>query len=134
MRAGTRRKRTGRWWAGRLKIRDYDIDLLFHPEINVHMGAAYFADLLRRYEDFQLSLIAYNAGPTRARRWRERPEYAIDPEIFVERIPFNETRNYVRGVQRQVRIYRHLYGGEYLGQASNNRPDSDSERRVDRPN
>jgi soluble lytic murein transglycosylase len=125
---------TGRWWAGRLKIRDYDIDLLFHPEINVHMGAAYFADLLRRYEDFQLSLIAYNAGPTRARRWRERPEYAIDPEIFVERIPFNETRNYVRGVQRQVRIYRHLYGGEYLGQASNNRPDSDSERRVDRPN
>jgi soluble lytic murein transglycosylase len=115
---------TGRWWAGRLKIPDYSDDLLFHPEINVHLGAAYFADLLRRYDDLQVSLIAYNAGPTRARRWRERPEYAIDPELFVERIPLSETRNYVRGVQRQVRIYRYLYGDQIGSREAANTPEA----------
>jgi soluble lytic murein transglycosylase len=102
---------TGRWWAGRMQIRDYRPDLLFHPETNIHLGTAYYADLARRYGDIQLSLIAYNAGPTRARRWRERPEYKIDSELFAERIPFSETRTYVRNVQSHYRIYQHLYGG-----------------------
>ena len=105
---------TGRWWAGRLGIRDYSIDLLFHPETNVHLGTAYFADLQRRYGELQISLVAYNAGPTRARRWRQRPEYA-DPELFVERIPISETRSYVRNVQSHYRIYRQIYGA--LGSA-----------------
>ncbi|UCC82630.1 MAG: transglycosylase SLT domain-containing protein [Gemmatimonadota bacterium] len=102
---------TGRWWANRLGIRDYSDELLYHPEINVHLGAAYFADLQRRYSELQLSLIAYNAGPTRARRWRQRPEYRIDPELFAERIPFRETRTYVRNVQAHFRIYSQLYSG-----------------------
>lgn len=102
---------TGRWWANRLGVRDYSDDLLYHPEINVHLGTAYFADLQRRYSELQLSLIAYNAGPTRARRWRQRPEYRIDPELFTERIPFSETRTYVRNVQAQFRIYSQLYAG-----------------------
>jgi soluble lytic murein transglycosylase len=106
---------TGRWWAGRLGIRDFSIDLLFHPETNVHLGTAYFADLQRRYGELQISLVAYNAGPTRARRWRQRPEYA-DPELFAERIPLSETRSYVRSVQSHYRIYRHIYGDLRLAQ------------------
>ncbi len=102
---------TGKWWAGRLEIRDYRPDLLFHAETNIHLGTAYYADLARRYGDIQLSLIAYNAGPTRARRWRERAAYSIDAELFAERIPFSETRDYVRNVQSHYRIYSHLYGG-----------------------
>jgi soluble lytic murein transglycosylase len=102
---------TGRWWASRLGVRDYSDELLYHPEINVHLGAAYFADLMHRYSELQLSLIAYNAGPTRARRWRQRPEYRIDPELFAERIPFSETRTYVRNVQAHFRIYSQLYSG-----------------------
>ncbi len=102
---------TGRWWANRLGVRDYSDELLYHPEINVHLGAAYFADPQRRYSELQLSLIAYNAGPTRARRWRQQPEYRIDPELFAERIPFRETRTYVRNVQSHFRIYSQLYSG-----------------------
>ncbi|MGD2217596.1 MAG: transglycosylase SLT domain-containing protein [Gemmatimonadales bacterium] len=102
---------TGRWWANRLGVRDYSDELLYHPELNVHLGTAYFADLQRRYSELQLSLIAYNAGPTRARRWRQRPEYRIDPELFAERIPFSETRTYVKNVQAHVRIYSQLYAG-----------------------
>lgn len=100
---------TGRWWAGRLGVRDYSDELLFDPEINVHLGAAYFADLQRQYRELQLALVAYNAGPTRARRWRNRPDYRADPELFAESIPISETRGYVRAVQTQLRIYRHLY-------------------------
>ncbi len=106
---------TGRSWADRLGIRDYSDDLLFHPEINVHLGAAYFADLQRRYGELQIALVAYNAGPTRARRWRERPAYQADPELFAERIPLSETRTYVKSVQTWYRIYRQLYGEQ--GQA-----------------
>jgi soluble lytic murein transglycosylase len=106
---------TGRWWASRLGIRDYSDDVLFHPEINVHLGTAYFADLQRRYRELQISLVAYNAGPTRARRWRQRPEYRIDSELFAERIPFSETRNYVQGVQTWFRIYRNLYAEDFEG-------------------
>lgn len=107
---------TGRWWAGRLGVRDYSLELLYHPEINIHLGTAYFADLRRRYGELQLALIAYNAGPTRARRWQRRPEYKIDPELFAERIPFAETRGYVRGVQTQLRIYRQLYDEIWPGE------------------
>ncbi len=101
---------TGRWWADRLGFRDYSDELLFHPEFNVHLGAAYFADLQRRYGELQIALVAYNAGPTRARRWRERPAYKADPELFAERIPLSETRTYVKSVQTWYRIYRQLYG------------------------
>lgn len=100
---------TGRWWANRMGVPDYSLSVLFHPEINVHLGTAYLADLERRYDDLQLSLIAYNAGPTRARRWRQRLAYRIDPELFAEQIPFSETRTYVKNIQTQLQIYRHLY-------------------------
>ena len=90
-------------------MRDYSAELLFHAETNVHLGAAFLSDLQRRFGELDLALVAYNAGPTRARRWRRRPDYRLDPEVFTERIPFRETRGYVRGVQTQLRIYRQLY-------------------------
>ncbi len=107
---------TGRSLADRLGVNDYSDDLLFHPEINVHLGAAYFADLQRRYGELQIALVAYNAGPTRARRWRERPAYKADPELFAERIPLSETRTYVKSVQTWYRIYRQLYGEQDRGE------------------
>ncbi|MFO8175379.1 MAG: transglycosylase SLT domain-containing protein [Longimicrobiales bacterium] len=84
---------------------------LFRPEVNVYLGMAFFSDLRRRFgEDLSILLSAYNAGPTRARRWREFPE-AGDLPRFVERIPFAETRGYVKNVLRNREIYAWLYGG-----------------------
>jgi len=83
---------------------------LYRPEINVHLGMAFFSDLRRRFgEDLSILLSAYNAGPTRARRWREYPE-AGDLTRFVERIPFTETRGYVKNVLLNREIYAWLYG------------------------
>jgi soluble lytic murein transglycosylase len=83
---------------------------LYLPEINVHLGTAFFADLRRRFgHDLPIVLSAYNAGPSRALRWREMPE-VLDPHRFVELIPFTETRGYVKAVLLNKEIYQWLYG------------------------
>ncbi|MDH5757992.1 MAG: transglycosylase SLT domain-containing protein [Gemmatimonadota bacterium] len=88
---------------------DFHEGLLTTPEVNVHLGAAFFVAMSRRYDqDLPLVLSAYNAGPTRANRWRRFPE-ASDPNRFTERIPFTETRGYVKNVRRNRELYQVLY-------------------------
>jgi len=83
---------------------------LTHPEVNLHLGGAYLAGLRRRFDEhLPLLLSAYNAGPTRARRWRSRFDEVEDPLRFTERIPFGETREYVKRVRRNEEVYRWLY-------------------------
>ena len=102
---------TGGELARRVGPRRFRPAFLSVPELNVHLGTAYLADLLRRYDgDVPLVLSAYNAGPTRANRWRRLPQ-AGDPLRFTERIPFRETRNYVKNVTRNRVLYRWLHGG-----------------------
>jgi soluble lytic murein transglycosylase len=92
--------------------RPFTEEALSGPEVNLHLGAAFFADMRRRYDDdLGLVLSAYNAGPTRATRWRAYPE-ASDPHRFTERIPIEETRGYVKSVRRNLGLYRALYGEE----------------------
>jgi soluble lytic murein transglycosylase len=80
------------------------------PEVNLHLGAAFFVEMSARYDnDLPVVLSAYNAGPTRATRWRRYPE-ASDPLRFTERIPFVETRGYVKNVRRNLGLYEVLYG------------------------
>ncbi len=102
---------TGRQLARALGPRGYRTESLRTAEVNVHLGTRYLADLMERYDgDIPIVLSAYNAGPTRANRWRRFPE-AEDPHRFTERIPFVETRGYVKNVVRNRALYRWLYGG-----------------------
>jgi len=83
---------------------------LLDPGVNVQLGARYLAELLQRYDGSRLAaLVAYNAGPTRWRRWRRLPEHRADAELFVEAIPFAETRRYVKAVLRNELLYRELH-------------------------
>lgn len=91
-------------------MRGFSSAALETPEVNLHLGARFLSDLLARYgDDLPLVLSAYNAGPSRADRWRSFPE-AQDRERFTERIPFAETRGYVKNVTRNVELYEALYG------------------------
>jgi soluble lytic murein transglycosylase len=100
---------TGRELAGRHGPAGFTEDNLEAAEVNLHLGAVFFRDMSRRYsDDLPLVLSAYNAGPTRATRWKAYPE-ASDPLRFTERIPFDETRNYVKYVRRNIGLYRLLY-------------------------
>jgi len=88
---------------------DLSEDNLTTPEVNLHLGAAFLVEMTRRYHgDLPLVLSAYNAGPTRATRWSRYPE-ASDPQRFTERIPFPETRGYVKNVRRNLGLYQALY-------------------------
>lgn len=100
---------TGRALAREAGLREYDPALLKEPDINVHLGSRYLRTMLDRYDrDLPLTLSAYNAGPTRAARWRELPE-ARDPELFSERVPYSETRDYIRHVVLHRALYTALY-------------------------
>lgn len=103
---------TGAWLAPATGVSSFDPSLLAVPEINLRMGARYLRDQLRRYGGKRdLALAAYNAGPSRADRWRRELGYGGDPDAFRERIPFAETREYVQLVLRNSVVYRRLYGG-----------------------
>jgi soluble lytic murein transglycosylase len=98
----------GRKLAASHGLRGWRDPLLRHPELNLQLGTAHLANLVRQYRDVTHALAAYNAGSGRVARWLTK-RGAEDPEVFVERIPFAETRDYVRIVERNRAIYRALY-------------------------
>ncbi len=104
---------TGRDLARSQGIRGFTAESLETAEINLHLGTRFLLDMERRYADGELPLVlsAYNAGPTRARRWRQLPE-SEDPLRFTERIPFVETRGYVKNITRNIGLYQFLYGDD----------------------
>ena len=84
-------------------------ETLFQPEVNVGLGTQYLKDLLQRYSNnWFKALAAYNAGEAAVDRW-EKEIATDDTEEFVERIPYIETRGYVKLVLRNHRIYKRLY-------------------------
>ncbi len=91
-----------------LGITDWTTAMLSEPEINIAIGVRHFAAFVRQYDDLTRLLAAYNAGGSRVKRWSSRSGVG-DAEVYAERIPFVETREYVRVVQRNAMLYRALY-------------------------
>ena len=91
------------------------LDVTFYPEwitvpdLNLHLGAAHLQELLQRFPGrVDAAVAAYNAGTAPVIRWLARPG-ADDPDQFIEAIPYQETRGYVRSVLRNRELYRALY-------------------------
>ena len=101
---------TARWVARQIPVQHYKPELLTRPDINVNMGTYYFGRVLAELGHPMLATAAYNAGPGRARRWRE--ERALDGAVYAETIPFNETRDYVKKVFANAWFYRHRLTGQ----------------------
>ncbi len=84
---------------------------LFEPSIAVPFGAAYLRDLLDRYQGrLELALAAYNAGPVAVARWL--PQRSIDADVWVENIPYGETRGYVEHVLEHIVAFSQVSGVE----------------------
>jgi soluble lytic murein transglycosylase len=83
-------------------------DLLDEPPANIELGTSFLAQLLREFSDPRLALAAYNAGPRRARQWWQARRND-DVEVWVEEIPFDETRHYVKRVMLSWEEYRRVY-------------------------
>ena len=95
--------------ARKASLPEWDAVLLYQPDVNLDFGIDHLADGLRRLTWPERALAAYNAGVDRVERWQAIRGVTDDPEVFVERIPFVETRDYVRKVLRNFAIYAALY-------------------------
>jgi len=85
--------------------------LLDDPRANLDMGASFLSGLLKEFGDPHLALAAYNAGPKRARDWW-KSRRTNDMEAWVEQIPYDETRHYVKRVTLSWEEYRRIYGSD----------------------
>ena len=86
---------------------------LFEPATNVYLGT-YFLNSVYLQNDSNriLSSAAYNAGPNRVKKWLNNSNGKLDAVAFIESIPFNETRNYVKSVLVYDYIYQHILGNK----------------------
>lgn len=83
---------------------------LFEPEVNVTLGAAELRSLIDDFSaQLPVALAAYNAGPNAARRWL--PSEPLDPDVWIENIPYNETRSYVQRVLWHSLVFAWLESG-----------------------
>jgi soluble lytic murein transglycosylase len=98
----------GKATAKRLGYPLWDPALLYQPDVSLEIGTTYLADIRETYPEVVQLLAAYNAGTHRVVKWKTKGG-VDDPELFAERIPFTETRDYVRLIQRNRQVYRMLY-------------------------
>lgn len=86
-------------------------DALFDPVIAVPLGAAYLRELLDRYgNQLDLSLAAYNAGPVSVARWL--PAQPVDADVWIENIPYTETRGYVQHIFEHIVAFASVRNAE----------------------
>ena len=102
------RDRFGKKVARSLGYEGWDPVLLYQGDANLEIGTVHLKELLEAQGNVVEVLAAYNAGGHRVVRWKTRLG-AEDPELLAERIPFVETRDYVRIIQRNRALYRALY-------------------------
>lgn len=115
---------TGQEIARDLKVKEFTSpDSLLIPEINIKLGSVYLSRLLRGFSgNMPLALAAYNAGPTRLRRWlsarrdlsglEAASSSAPEVEVWIDELPWEETSQYVKAILRNWLVYRLMDGSK----------------------
>ncbi|MEH6433795.1 lytic transglycosylase domain-containing protein [Massilia sp. DD77] len=101
---------TGKWVAAKIGLDNFVHDMLNDLRTNITLGANYMNMVLENFDGSEvLATAAYNAGPGRARAWRGRLAEPMEGAVFVETIPFSETRGYVRNVMANATNYAAVF-------------------------
>ena len=108
-----------------LKIRYRKKELTRNPQYNVTLGSTYIYEMLKRYKNsLPLALASYNAGPNRVKIWLKRYGDPRKGQIsfidWIESIPLEETRYYVKKVLANLRVYQKKYKIELYEARQNN--------------
>jgi soluble lytic murein transglycosylase len=102
---------TASWTARQIGLRTFRPEQINDRDINIQIGTAYLKLALDDFEGSSaLAAAAYNAGPSRPRNWRNGP--VLEAAIWIENIPFEETRDYVKRVLANATNYAALITGE----------------------
>ena len=84
---------------------------LLNPNTNISLGSYYLNSLLKRFDNNRfLAAAAYNAGPTRVSRWLKDTDKKLPFDVWIETIPYSETRKYVQNVLSYSVIYAYRSG------------------------
>jgi soluble lytic murein transglycosylase len=98
---------TGERIAHQLGVNDFDASELLDPQLNLDFSAWYLASLLRRFDGrLPLAIASYNGGPHNVRLWMRNNPPQMPLDVFLERIPFSQTHEYVRRVLTYYAQYR----------------------------
>jgi soluble lytic murein transglycosylase len=102
---------TAKWVAKRIGLKDFSLARVADMDTNVTLGTHYLSIVYSDLgNDPVLASAAYNAGPGRARRWRDSKP--LEAAIYIESIPFNETRDYVKKVMSNAVFYAAQFEGK----------------------
>lgn len=100
---------TGEWAAGKIGMVGFTKEMLYDPQVNIHIGCWYLRQLTNQFEEpLETILAAYNAGNGNVEKWLSNPVYSQDGKTLTE-IPFGQTRTYVKKVALVKKIYEVLY-------------------------
>lgn len=101
---------TAKWVAGKLGIQNFHSHLVTDINTNLRLGTYYLKHVLALFDNQPLlAAAAYNAGPSRARQWRDE-ERPLEGAVYAETIPFSETRDYVKVVLNNSMYYANNFG------------------------
>ncbi|MVX63050.1 transglycosylase SLT domain-containing protein [Clostridium chromiireducens] len=102
---------TGEWAAKEMGYSTFSKEDLYDEEYNIKMGCWYLKRLSDTFNDLDLAIAAYNAGPTNVQSWLDNEKYSSDGRS-IDYIPFGETKKYVDKVNTYYNIYEYLYNEE----------------------
>jgi soluble lytic murein transglycosylase len=101
---------TGRWVALQIGQIEFKVEQLDEPEVNICLGSWYLAELKREfYGNTILALAAYNGGRENVSRWLQQKQW-VGELTDLDSLPFPETRQFIRKVLWNHKVYQYLYG------------------------
>ncbi len=99
---------TANWCAEKIGIDKVTESDLYVPETNIKLGVYYYSYLFKRYDDFDTTLAAYNAGMGNVDKWLINSKYSDDTR-HIKTTPYQETNRYITKINNNLKIYKFLY-------------------------
>jgi soluble lytic murein transglycosylase len=88
----------------------FETEDLFDPKTNITLGSAYLAQLGSRFDGRMSAAVgSYNAGPNKVSAWLRGEDGRLEDDVWVENIPYDQTRGYVKRVLRSLHVYKVFY-------------------------
>ena len=124
--------KTGAKVAHLLNEQSYSPKDLENPKVNLRYGSFYFSKLMERFDQaYPFAVGSYNGGPHNMSRWYKNLKGSIEMDEFVEHIPYNETRLYIKKVCGYYAQYVELYAGKETGVYIPSPPEEDDPSVID---
>ncbi len=102
---------TAKWTAKKIGLDGFKPEQINQRDTNIAIGTGYLKIVLDHFDGaMPLAAAAYNAGPSRPRKWRQGPD--LEAAIWAENVPFNETRDYVKKVLSNTTLYAAILSGQ----------------------